>query len=250
MHDKEPSFEADTGAVVLLSGGLDSSTVLAMARAAGRLVYALSFDYGQRHASELRCAEHQARTAGAIAHEVINLRCLGRLVASASALVAGSEIEVPVGRNLDATAVETPAIPSTYVPARNTLFLSWALAWAEALAVGEIWIGANALDYSGYPDCRPEFLHAYEAMAHAGTRAGIEGQRIELVAPLLSLRKHDIIARGAQLGVDYANTVSCYDPRSESGRGLVAAACGRCESCNLRRAGFERAGVDDPTRYG
>jgi 7-cyano-7-deazaguanine synthase len=234
--------------VLLCSGGLDSTTLLAMGKAAGRRMHALSFDYGQRHACELECARRQGQQFGVLAHEVIDLRHMGTLVASASALISGSRLEVAKGQ---APALDPDArtIPSTYVPARNTLFLSYALAWAEALGAQEIWIGANALDYSGYPDCRPAFLEAWEQMATLATRVGVEGRAIELVAPLVDLHKHEIVARGDALGVDYADTVSCYDPVASDSDASVVLACGRCESCQLRRAGFERAGLDDPTRY-
>lgn len=222
-------------AVVLLSGGLDSTTVLALARAAGREVYALSFRYGQRHAAELDCARRQAARFGVQAHEVVDLAHVGALVASATSLVAASPLAVP--KDSSATG-----IPSTYVPARNTLFLAYALAWAEALAAREIWLGINALDYSGYPDCRPEFVHAFQALADKATRAGVEGHRIHLLTPLLEWSKAEIVAAGLRVGVDYADTVSCYDPVDER-------ACGRCDSCTLRRRGFAEAGVADPTRY-
>jgi 7-cyano-7-deazaguanine synthase len=231
-------------AVVLLSGGLDSCTVLAMARAANREVDALSFDYGQRHAVELECAKRQARLLGTRAHEIVDLGELGRLVRTSTSLVAESDLTVPTGPI--AEREQQTAIPSTYVPARNTLFLSWALAWAETREATEIWIGANAIDYSGYPDCRGEFLEAWERAAQLGTRAGVEGEGMTVVAPLLSLPKHEIIARGTALGVDYADTVSCYDAdRDDQG----PRACGACESCQLRRAGFARAATGDPTRY-
>lgn len=238
--------EAGPGpAVVLLSGGLDSVTVLAIARAEGHDAYALSFRYGQRHALELDCAARQAERLGARAHEVVDLSHLGRLVASATALVEGSALSVPKDR--DVTHAED--IPVTYVPARNTLFLSYALAWAEALGARELWIGVNALDYSGYPDCRPEFIDAYARMANLATRVGVEGggDALRIRTPLIDLPKAGIIARGVELGVDYADTVSCYDPTAdEHGHPL---ACGRCDSCLLRRKGFAEAGVPDPTRY-
>jgi 7-cyano-7-deazaguanine synthase len=241
----------DTRAVVLLSGGLDSVTVLAIARAAGQEVYALSFRYGQRHALELECAARQARRLGARAHEIVDLSHLGRLVASATALVEGSTLEVPKDRDVDHRAGTGGAgeIPVTYVPARNTLFLSYALAWAEALGAGDLWIGVNALDYSGYPDCRPEFIEAFARMANLATRVGVEGQgdAIRLRTPLIDLPKAGIIAQGVALGVDYADTVSCYDPTADAtGQPL---ACGHCDSCQLRRKGFAEAGLPDPTRY-
>lgn len=228
-------------AVVLLSGGLDSTTVLAIAAAEGAPIHALSFAYGQRHAVELACAARQARRFGARAHEVVDLAHMGRLVAPATALIAGSAHDVPRGRDL-----EDGAIPITYVPARNTLFLAYALAWAEALAAATIWIGVNALDYSGYPDCRPDFLAAFQATADLATRAGREGHGPRLEAPLALLRKSEIIRRGAALGVDYADTISCYAPVPD---GDDALACGTCDSCRLRAQGFAEAGLPDPTRY-
>lgn len=224
-------------AVVLLSGGLDSCTVLALAAAAGRETYALSFRYGQRHAVELECAGRHAARRGARAHEVVDLAHVGRLVASATSLVQGSPLAVP--RDAVPGAGE---IPSTYVPARNTLFLAYALGWAEALGAAEIWLGVNALDYSGYPDCRPEFVAAFQRLADLATRAGVEGRPITLETPLLHMRKAQIVEAGAALDVDYADTISCYDP-------LGALACGRCDSCQLRREGFMQAGLVDPTRY-
>ncbi len=218
-------------AVVLLSGGLDSATVLALARAAGRECYALSLDYGQRHRIEL---DHAARIAAALgAHEHRTMR-IDTAGIGGSALTDAS-IAVP----------ETPGegIPVTYVPARNTVFLALALGWAEVLGAGEIHLGVNAVDYSGYPDCRPEFIAAFEALAARATRAGVEGRPLKIVAPLVSLSKADIIRRGVALGLDYALTISCYQPDA-AGR-----ACGRCDSCRLRRAGFSAANVPDPTTY-
>lgn len=233
-------------AVVLLSGGLDSTTVLAIAaREAGQRVHALSFSYGQRHVVELACAKRQAQRFGVIAHETVELAALGQLVRHATSLISGSTLAVP---SAEARAGRQD-IPSTYVPARNTLFLSYALAWAEVLGARDIWLGINAVDYSGYPDCRPEFLTAFEQLAAVATKAGVEAdasQRLRIHAPLIELHKHEIIARGLALGVDYADTTSCYDPREHEG---VALACGRCESCSLRREGFVRANVPDPTRY-
>lgn len=232
-------------AVVLLSGGLDSVTVLAIARAAGHQAHALSFRYGQRHALELGCAARQAQALGAVAHEVVDLQHLGRLVAPATALVDGSDLAVPKDRDVEAAG----DIPVTYVPARNTLFLSYALAWAETLDARDIFIGVNALDYSGYPDCRPAFIEAFATMANLATRVGVTqgGDALRIQTPLIDLPKSGIIERGMALGVDYADTVSCYDPTAdEDARPL---ACGRCDSCLLRRKGFEEAGVPDPTRY-
>lgn len=230
---------------MLLSGGLDSVTVLAIARAAGYDVHALSFRYGQRHVIELSCAARQAERFGACAHEIVDLSHLGPLVAPATALVEGSTLSVPKGRDVR----DEGEIPITYVPARNALFLSYALAWAESLGARDLWIGVNALDYSGYPDCRPAFIEAFAAMANLATRVGVEGDgdAVRVQTPLIDLPKAGIIARGVELGVDYGDTVSCYDPvAGVDGRPL---ACGACDSCQLRRKGFEDAGVDDPTRY-
>jgi 7-cyano-7-deazaguanine synthase len=221
------------GAVVLVSGGLDSATVAAMARRDGYDIYALSFRYGQRHVIELEAAAKVASTAGAIEHRVIDidLRAFG-----GSALT--DDIDVPKA------GVATSASPVTYVPARNTIFLSFALGWAEVLGVDDIFIGVNALDYSGYPDCRPEYLAAYQAMARLATKAGVEtGRELQLHAPLIDMTKAEIIRVGLELGVDYAATISCYDPSVDGG------ACGECDSCRLRQKGFSEAGVDDPTRY-
>jgi 7-cyano-7-deazaguanine synthase len=240
--------QSDQPAIVLLSGGLDSTTVLAIAALEARQqVHALSFAYGQRHAVELGCAARQADRFGVVIHEILDLGQLGRLVAPASSLISGSALPVPsAAEREDATT-----IPSTYVPARNMLFLSYALAWAEVVGARDIWLGVNAVDYSGYPDCRPEFLAAFERTANLATKLGVEATtdqdiRIRIHAPLVDLHKHEIIARGIALGVDYADTTSCYDPRE---RDREALACGRCESCVLRRAGFERAGLADPTHY-
>ncbi|MHB0973485.1 MAG: 7-cyano-7-deazaguanine synthase QueC [Thiobacillus sp.] len=218
-------------AVILLSGGLDSATVLAIAREAGYDCHALSLDYGQRHTAELAAAARVARSLGAVEHRVIRLG-LGDIGGSA---LTDDAIAVPES--------PTEGIPVTYVPARNTVMLALALAWAEVLGARDIFIGVNAVDYSGYPDCRPEFIAAFEHMANLATRAGVEGAHLRIHAPLQSLSKADIIRRGAQLGVDYAQTVSCYQADAE---GL---ACGRCDSCRLRREGFRAAGIPDPTRY-
>ena len=218
-------------AVVLLSGGLDSATVLALARASGRECYALSVDYGQRHRLELEAAARIAAAQGAREHRTMRIDTAG---------IGGSALTDP------AIAVpETPAagIPITYVPARNTVFLALALGWAEVLGAQEIHLGVNAVDYSGYPDCRPEFIAAFEALAARATRAGVEGGALKVVAPLLALSKADIIRQGVALGVDYSLTISCYQPDT------AARACGRCDSCRLRRAGFAAAGVADPTEY-
>src|SRR5512142_1019771 len=219
-------------AVVLLSGGLDSATVLAIARSEGRPCHAISFTYGQRHEIELAAAKRVAQSFGAAEHVVypLNLRTFG-----ASALT--SDIEVPKD------AAGAPGIPVTYVPARNTIFLSLALGFAEAREAQEIWIGVNAVDYSGYPDCRPEFIDAFQQVILKGTRSGIEKHEPRVVAPLIHMTKADIIRKGVGLGVDYSLTHSCYDPDPQ-GR-----ACGHCDSCILRRKGFEEAGVKDPTVY-
>ncbi|OBS10279.1 7-cyano-7-deazaguanine synthase QueC [Acidihalobacter prosperus] len=218
-------------AVILLSGGLDSATVLAIARAAGFECYALSFDYGQRHAAELHAAHEVAMRGGAAAHRVIKLD-LGAIGGSA---LTDASIDVP----------ELPGegIPVTYVPARNTVFLSVALGWAEVLEAQDIFVGVNAVDYSGYPDCRPAFVESFERLANVATKAGVEGRRIHVHAPLIEDTKAEIIRRGMALGVDYAQTVSCYQA-DDAGR-----ACGRCDACRLRAAGFDDAGVPDPTRY-
>lgn len=219
-------------AVVLLSGGLDSATTLAMARAAGHDCHCLSIDYGQRHRSELDAAARVAQALGAKAHKVVRID-LG--VVGGSALTDPA-IAVPVD------GVQ-PGIPVTYVPARNTIMLSLALAEAEVTGAADIWFGANAVDYSGYPDCRPEYMRAFETLANLATKAAVEGRRLRLHTPIIELSKADIIRRGSALGVDYALTVSCYQADAE-GR-----ACGVCDSCRLRRAGFEGAGIADPTRY-
>jgi 7-cyano-7-deazaguanine synthase len=218
-------------AVVLLSGGLDSATTLALARAAGHECHCLSLDYGQRHRAELAAAANVARALGAAAHRVITLD----LAAFGGSALTDPRIAVP--------EEPTEGIPVTYVPARNTILLSLALAWAEVLGAQDIWFGANAVDYSGYPDCRPEFMRAFEALANLATKAAVEGRRLTLHTPIIRLTKAEIIRHGTALGVDYALTVSCYQA---SAAGL---ACGRCESCRLRRAGFEAAGIPDPTRY-
>ena len=218
-------------AVVLLSGGLDSATVLAIARAEGYACYALSLDYGQRHDAELAAAARVAATLGAIEHRVLKL---GLSDFGGSALTDAS-IAVPES--------PTSGIPVTYVPARNTVMLALALAWAEVLGSNDLFIGVNAVDYSGYPDCRPEFIEAFERMANLATRAGVEGSRLSVHAPLQHLSKAQIIQRGLDLGVDFAQTVSCYQADG-AGR-----ACGVCDACRLRRQGFLDADVLDPTRY-
>ncbi len=223
-------------AVVLLSGGLDSTTVLAIAQSEGYAVYALSFDYGQRHARELEAARHIAAHSHVKDHLVVSfdMRAIG-----GSALTAA--IDVPKNRSGEQLS---SGIPVTYVPARNTIFLSFALAWAEVLGAEDIFIGVNALDYSGYPDCRPEYIQAYETLANLATRAGVEGkQRLQIHAPLMTLTKGEIIRRGLELGVDYGLTHSCYDPTPDG------MACGECDSCQLRLKGFAEAGATDPVPY-
>jgi 7-cyano-7-deazaguanine synthase len=223
-------------AVVLLSGGLDSSTVLAIASSEGYTPYALSFSYGQRHLAELDAARRVAALAGVAGHVVaeIDLRVFG-----GSALTA--DIAVPKGRSEGELGA---GIPITYVPARNTIFLSFALAYAETLAASDIFVGVNALDYSGYPDCRPEYIESFERMANLATKAGVEGtQRLAIHAPLMQLTKEGIIRRGLELGVDYSLTTSCYDP-DERGR-----ACGACDACQLRLRGFAAVGMADPAEY-
>lgn len=223
--------DTDRKAVVLVSGGLDSTTVLAMARGQGFRCYTLSFDYGQRAQGELAAARRCSEQLGAEQHKVVklDLRTIG-----GSALTDDS-ISVP--------EEQTTGIPVTYVPARNTIFLSIALGWAEVLDAQDIFIGVNAVDYSGYPDCRPEYIEAFEKMANLATKAGVEGKHLRINKPLIDLTKAEIIREGLAAGVDYALTVSCYQATDE---GL---ACGKCDSCRLRKAGFEQAGVADPTRY-
>lgn len=222
-------------AVVLLSGGLDSTTVLAMAKDQGFDPYTLSFSYGQRHSVELESAQKVAESLGSTRHVVgnIDLRIFG-----GSALT--SDIDVPKHDSADEVTTD---IPSTYVPARNTIFLSFALAYAETVGAQDIFLGVNALDYSGYPDCRPEFIAAYEAMANLATKAGVEGTRLSIHTPLMEMTKAQIVTEGIRLGVDYSITSSCYDPDA-SGR-----ACGHCDSCLLRLRGFEEAGLSDPIEY-
>ena len=220
-------------AVVLLSGGLDSATVLAIARSKGYELYALSFSYGQRHIWELQAAARVAESIGVLKHRTatIDLRIFG-----GSALT--DDMEVPKGRSSDAMS---HGIPITYVPARNTIFLSFALAWAEVLGSSDIFIGVNALDYSGYPDCRPEFIEAFETMANLATKAGVEGrQRLKLHTPLIAMSKAEIIQKGIELGVDYSLTSSCYDPSPDG------EPCGQCDSCLLREKGFRENGREDP----
>jgi 7-cyano-7-deazaguanine synthase len=218
-------------AVILVSGGLDSTTVLAMAKAAGYACYTLSFDYGQRHRAELLAAERVSAALGDIEHKVVRLN----LDSIGGSALTDETIAVP--------EEATEGIPVTYVPARNTVFLSIALGWAEVLGASDIFIGVNAVDYSGYPDCRPEYIAAFETMANLATRAGVEGHPLTIHTPLMSMGKGAIIEAGLALGVDYSLTVSCYQATPE---GL---ACGKCDSCRLRRQGFIDAGVPDPTRY-
>jgi 7-cyano-7-deazaguanine synthase len=222
-------------AVVLLSGGVDSTTTLAVARERGFETYALTFRYGQRHAAEVEAARRVAKALGAARHEVlaIDLRAFG-----GSALT--DDIAVPKDRSVHDISA---GVPVTYVPARNTIFLSYALAWAEVLGAHDIFLGVSEIDYSGYPDCRPEYIGAYERMANLATKAAVEGHKLKIHTPLIHLSKADIIAEGTALGVDFSLTLSCYDPAPEG------AACGRCDACLLRRKGFEQAGVADPTRY-
>mgnify|MGYP001820429064 FL=1 len=222
---------AERRAVVLLSGGLDSATVLALARNQGYLCHALSLDYGQRHRAELAAAQRIARQLGAIEHKVIKLD----LTAIGGSALTDAAIDVP----------EKPGegIPVTYVPARNTIFLSLALGWAEVLGCWDLFVGVNAVDYSGYPDCRPEYIEAFQRLCRLATRAGVEGGDFSIHAPLIELSKADIIRTGERLGVQYEMTVSCY-AADEQGY-----ACGKCDSCRLRRQGFRAAGVPDPTRY-
>jgi 7-cyano-7-deazaguanine synthase len=222
---------ADRAAVVLLSGGLDSAVLLAVARAEGFECHCLSVDYGQRHRAELDAASRVARALGAVAHKVIRVD----LTAIGGSALTDPHIAVP----------ERPSdgIPVTYVPARNTILLSLGLAWAEVLSAPDLFIGANSIDYSGYPDCRPEYLHAYEEMANLATRAAVEGASFTVHRPLIYLTKAEIIRRGTDLGVDFGATVSCYQASRDGG------ACGRCDACRLRRAGFVAARLPDPTRY-
>jgi 7-cyano-7-deazaguanine synthase len=231
----EPGFGATprgSNAVVLVSGGLDSATCLAIARAEGFLCHALSFAYGQRHGAELQAAERVARALGAECHRVMTIDL---------AAFGGSALTDP---GIDVPEAPTVGIPVTYVPARNTVFLALALAWAEVLEASDIFIGVNAVDYSGYPDCRPEFVSAFERLANLATRAGVDGKaRFRIRTPLVDLSKAAIVERGTKLGVDFSETVSCYQA-DEEGR-----ACGRCDACRLRREGFAAAGLPDPTRY-
>jgi 7-cyano-7-deazaguanine synthase len=222
-------------AIVLLSGGLDSATTLAIAKEEGYEVFALSFRYGQRHEIEIGSAEQIAKSSGVSEHRVIEIDLRGF---GGSALT--DAIEIPKNRGEDEMA---SGIPVTYVPARNTIFLSYALAWAEVIGAHDIFIGVNALDYSGYPDCRPEFISQFEKLARVATKAGVEGTRYQIHAPLVEMTKAQIIRKGAKLGVQFSLTTSCYDPTPNG------SACGECDSCLLRRKGFREAGMPDPTRY-
>lgn len=218
-------------AVVLLSGGLDSVTALAIAKEQGYECYTLSFDYGQRHDTELTAAAKLSKQVGAVEHKVISidLRTIGGSALTDNSLAVPEE--------------HKEGIPVTYVPARNTIFLSIALGWAEVLEAKAIFVGVNAVDYSGYPDCRPEFIAAFEKLANLATKAGVEGNHLEVSAPLMNMNKADIIKTGARLGIDYSQTISCYQA-DKNGH-----ACGRCDSCHFRRQGFEQAGIADPTLY-
>jgi 7-cyano-7-deazaguanine synthase len=218
-------------AVILLSGGLDSATVLAMAKAQAYECYALSFNYGQRHATELNAAAKVVNAFNVIEHKIIDLDLTQ---------IGGSAL---TDKNIDVPESATDGIPVTYVPARNTIFLSYALAWAEVLDINNIFIGVNAVDYSGYPDCRPEYIQAFERMANLATKSGIEGTKLTIHTPLIDLSKADIIQQGNQLNVDYALTISCYQVDEDGG------ACGVCDSCRFRKEGFENAGIPDPTYY-
>ena len=222
-------------AVVLLSGGLDSATTLGIARAWGYETYALSFDYGQRHRRELDAAKKIAESLGAKEHRVVKI---DNAIFSGSALT--DDIDVPKSRSEKEMAA---GIPVTYVPARNTIFLAHALAWAETIPAGHIFIGANAVDYSGYPDCRPEYIALFETLANVATKAGAEGARLQIHAPLIKMSKADIVRKAVELNVDLSLTHSCYDPRPDGG------ACGKCDSCQLRLKGFREAGVKDPIKY-
>jgi 7-cyano-7-deazaguanine synthase len=223
-------------AVILLSGGIDSATVMAIAKTKGFGLYALSFDYGQKHKYELLSARKVAKYFEAVEHRImkIDLKCFG------GSALTDDNIDIPRNRNIESASKN---IPSTYVPARNTIFLSYALAWAEVLASHDIFIGVNAIDYSGYPDCRPEYIQAYQRMADLAIKETVEGGSIKIHTPLINMTKSEIIKKGTNLGVDYTITHSCYNP-TKDGR-----ACGRCDSCILRKKGFKEAGIEDPTKY-
>lgn len=228
--------DPNRNAVVLVSGGLDSTTALAIAATEGHQVYALTIDYGQRHRVELEAAHRVARAWRALEHRFLTID----LSSFGGSALTDRDIEVPK----DGSPGEAGRIPPTYVPARNTILLSVALAWAEVIPAASIFIGVNALDYSGYPDCRPEFIESFEQLANLATKAGVTGDmRIRIHAPLISLTKREIIERGGAIGVDYSMTISCYDPEPDG------AACGRCDACQLRLRGFAEAGLRDPARY-
>lgn len=229
-------MSADKKAVVLLSGGMDSATVMALARQQGFEVYALSLRYGQRHSAELQAAAQVAQRLGAARHEIIDLDISHLFVGLRGSALTDNAIAVPVTGS-------SQGIPVTYVPARNTIMLSLALGWAEVLGAHDLFFGANAVDYSGYPDCRPAYVAAYETMANLATKAAVEGARLRIHTPIIEMSKADIVRTGLALGVDFALTVSCYQADT-AGR-----ACGLCDACRLRRKGFEEAGVSDPTRY-
>lgn len=231
--DVRAAASGERRAVVLVSGGLDSATVLAIARTEGYACHALSVDYGQRHRAELDAAARVAAALGALAHKVVRID----LAAFGGSALTDASIAIPTG------GVQGGGIPITYVPARNTVFLALALAWAEVLDARHIFFGANAVDYSGYPDCRPAFVEGFERLANLATKAAVEGRPLRVHTPIIDLTKAEIIRRGAALGVDYGLTVSCY--QADAG----ARACGACDACRLRRAGFEQAAVADPTRY-
>jgi 7-cyano-7-deazaguanine synthase len=223
-------------AIVLLSGGIDSATTAAYAAQEGYELYAMTFVYGQRHSIEISCAKDIVKFLNIRTHIIINIPSG---IFSKSALLSESAVPVPKGRNIN----NTNEIPDTYVPARNIIFLSYALAYAETVCAMDIFIGANAVDYSGYPDCRPEFFKSYENMANIGTRAGLDGNGFRIQTPLLLMKKSDIIKLGAGLGMDYSLTHSCYDPDEDG------SSCGECDSCIIRMSGFSEAGVPDPTKY-
>jgi len=227
----------DRPAVVLLSGGMDSATVLAIARSQGFAVHALSLRYGQRHSAELDAAARVAQALGAVRHEIVDLDLAHLFVGPRGSALTDRNIAVPTEPGA------AGAIPATYVPARNTIMLSLALGWAEVLGANDVFFGANAVDYSGYPDCRPAYVAAFEAMANLATKAAIEGARFSVHAPIIDLSKADIVRTGMKLGVDFGMTVSCYQADAHGH------ACGRCDACRLRRQGFIDAGVPDPTRY-
>jgi 7-cyano-7-deazaguanine synthase len=227
-------LEGQKKAVVLLSGGLDSTTVVAIAKAEGFSVYALSFDYGQTHKAELRAAARVAASHEVVRHHVLRVD----LSAFGGSALTG-DAAIPKGRSLEEMG---QGVPVTYVPARNTVFLSLALAWAESLGATDMFIGVNALDYSGYPDCRPEFIRAFEAMANLGTKIGSEGKRVTIHTPLIAMTKAEIVRKGLELGVDYGMTVTCYDVSEEG-------ACGACDACLLRLKGFAENSASDPVRY-